>query len=213
MIGKTHWSRVAAVAPLGEVREAILTGYLDGKPFAPYAPLLEMPLLERVLDFGCGLGRNFPYLRSAARQVVGFDLEPMVRRCRREADHEGIELTADWQRVRGQRFDCVFACLVLQHIDPDDLGTYLSDFAAMAPWLYVLSRGRSDFGGGVLQGIESTGTFAGTVCNVVEHDLTTHGLKQCGAVPLREAVADDRHYEVLLASTVSRPRGGSRGGA
>lgn len=205
MIGKTHWRRVAAAEPLGDVREAILTGYLDGKPFSPYAPLLEMPPLERVLDFGCGLGRNFPYLRSAARRVVGFDLEQMVRRCRRDANHEGIELTSDWRWARGQHFDCVFACLVLQHIDPDDLGTYLSDFATMAPWLYVLSRGRSDFGGGVFERIEATGTFAGSVCNVVEHDLATHGLKHRAVVPLREAVADDRHYEVLLASTVSRP--------
>ena len=204
MIGKTHWRRVAEAAPLDEVREAILSGYLDGKPFSPYAPLLEMPPLERVLDFGCGLGRNFPYLRSAAHQVVGFDLEQMVQRCRREVDHDGVVLAADWRWVRRQHFDCVFACLVLQHIAPDDLRTYLSDFARMAPWLYVLSRGRSDFGGGVFQEIASTGTFAGTVCNVVEHDPTAHGLKHCAAVPLWEALADDRHYEVLLASTVSR---------
>ncbi|MCY4658551.1 MAG: class I SAM-dependent methyltransferase [Acidobacteria bacterium] len=204
MIGKIHWRRVAEAAPLDEVREAILTGYLDGKPFSPYAPLLEMPRLERVLDFGCGLGRNFPYLRSAAHQVVGFDLEQMLQRCRLEVDHDGVELTADWPWVRRQHFDCVFACLVLQHIAPDDLRTYLSDFATMAPWLYVLSRGRSDFGGGVFQEIASTGTFTGTVCNVVEHDPTAHGLKHCAAVPLWEALADDRHYEVLLASTVSR---------
>ena len=121
MIGKTQWRRVAEAAPLDEVREAILSGYLDGKPFSPYAPLLEMP-----------------------------------------------------------------------------------PFARMAPWRYVLSRGRSDFGAGVFREIASTGTFAGTVCNVVEHDPTAHGLKHCAAVPLWEALADDRHYEVVLASTVSR---------
>ncbi len=201
--GEVYWRRMAGAVRLEDVREAILTGHLDGKPFSPYEPVLEMPAsLARVLDFGCGLGRNFPYLRSAASHVIGFDFAEMVERCRREsAVPDGVELTSDWGAVRRQRFDCVFACLVFQHIEPDALRTYLADLATMARWLYVLSRGRSDFGDGVFQGIASTGTFAGTACNVVEHDPTTHGLKHCGALPLWQAAADDRHYEALLTST------------
>lgn len=205
MIGTAHWRRVAEAARVDEVREAILTGYRDGKPFSPYAPMLPMPPMSRVLDFGCGLGRNFPYLRSVSDLVVGFDLEPMVERCRREsAAPDGVELTADWRWVQRQRFDCVFACLVLQHVEPDALRrVYLPAFATMAPWVYLLSRGRNDFGGGVFELIASTGTLAGKVCNVVEHDSATHRLRLCATVPLREAAADDRHYEALLAAVES----------
>ena len=205
LIGNNHWRRVAGAARLEDVREAILTGYLDGKPFGPYEPVLEMPgPLDRVLDFGCGLGRNFPYLRSVASHVVGFDLEEMIERCRRESLlPDGVELVSDWQQVRCQRFDCVFACLVLQHIEPEELlATYIPDFAAIAPWTYILSRGRSDFGSGVVELIAATGAFVGSICNVVEHDPATHGLKRCSTVAAKETflLADDRHYEMLLAS-------------
>ena len=66
MIGNDHWRQIAATARPEDVREAILTGYRDGKIFAPYVPLLKMPPLDHVLDFGCGLGRNIPYLCSVA---------------------------------------------------------------------------------------------------------------------------------------------------
>ena len=202
MIGNDYWRGVAAAERPADVREAILTGYRDGKLFAPYVPLLKLPPLDRILDFGCGLGRNFPYLRSVAGQVVGFDLAEMVERCRREiALPSAVDLTSDWQWVRQQRFDCVFACLVLQHIEPDELATYLRDFAAMAPWTYVLSRGRSDFGGGVFASIAAASAFTGYACNVVEHDPAMHGLRRSGTVPSAEMPpADDRHYEMLFAS-------------
>ena len=54
---------------------------------------------SRVLDFGCGLGRNFPYLTSFAREVVGFELPPMIERCRTLSDHPVTLLTSDWQEV------------------------------------------------------------------------------------------------------------------
>lgn len=100
VIGNDHWRRVAGAARLEDVREAILTGYLDGKPFRPYAPVLEMPgPLDRVLDFGCGLGRNFPYLCSVASHVVGFDLPEMIERCRHELPlPDAVELVSDGSR-------------------------------------------------------------------------------------------------------------------
>ena len=88
MAGKDDWLSVAAADDPDEVRERILTGYRDGKPFTPYVPTISLPdSIDRVLDFGCGLGRNFPYLTSIAREVVGFDLPPMIDRCRTLATH------------------------------------------------------------------------------------------------------------------------------
>ena len=205
MIGNDHWCQIAATARPEDVREAILTGYRDGKVFAPYVPLLKMPPLEHVLDFGCGLGRNIPYLCSVAGQVVGFDLAEMIERCRREvALPLGADLTSDWRWVRQQRFDCVFACLVFQHIDPAELRTLLLDCATIAPWTYVLSRGRNDFGGGVFDVIASMGAFHEPEhLHHVEHDPATHGLRRCGTVLAAEVPADDRHYEALFRSQSS----------
>jgi hypothetical protein len=73
------WVELAATATDDELREKILTGFRDGKPFTPYSPTLALPSpIDGVLDFGCGLGRNFPYLKTIASRVVGFDLPEMI---------------------------------------------------------------------------------------------------------------------------------------
>ena len=79
MPGLDDWLNAARSADPDDLREQILTGFRAGKPFTPYVPTLAMPSpLRSVLDFGCGLGRNFPYLTAAADAVTGFDLEPMI---------------------------------------------------------------------------------------------------------------------------------------
>ena len=78
------WVELAATATDAELREKILTGFKDGKPFTPYVPTLALPVATgAVLDFGCGLGRNFPYLTTVATRVTGYDLPAMIDRCRR----------------------------------------------------------------------------------------------------------------------------------
>ena len=115
MAGIDDWLSVARADDPDDVRERILTGYRDGKPFTPYVPTLAMPAsVTTVLDFGCGLGRNFPYLTSIAREVVGFDLPPMIERCRTVGTHPVACLTSDWPEVLTRRFDLIVATLVLQ---------------------------------------------------------------------------------------------------
>ena len=38
-----------------------------------------------MLDFGCGLGRNFAPLNSVSNRVHAFDLPDMVEQCRLDA--------------------------------------------------------------------------------------------------------------------------------
>ena len=207
MPGAPEWESLAASADPDELRERILTGYKEGKPFTPYVPTLALPSpLDWVLDFGCGVGRSFPYLTSIATHVAGFDLEPMIARCRQLATVQADLLTGDWNELSRRTFDLVFAGLVLQHVEPHACRAYLADFATMAPVTYLLTRLQSDFGGNVLKLVEDTGLFHVEICAEVEHDPASHQLRQVGLRSLAAALQADgnRHYEVLLRSRALR---------
>ena len=42
MPGRDDWSTLALTADADELREHILTGFRNGKPFTPYFPTLEL---------------------------------------------------------------------------------------------------------------------------------------------------------------------------
>ena len=203
----TEWTTIAISADPDELRERILTGYKEGKPFTPYVPTLQMPApLEWVLDFGCGVGRSFPYLKTIATHVAGFDLEPMIARCRALAMERVDLLTGDWNELSRRSFDLVFADLVLQHVEPQACRAYLADFARMAPMTYLLTRLQSDFGENVLKLVADTGLFQVESCAEVEHDPASHQLRQVARRSFAELsrASDNLHYEVLLRSDARR---------
>lgn len=204
---RSEWAELAETASDADLRERILTGVKGGKPFTPYVPTLPLPAaIESVLDFGCGLGRNFPYLRTIATRVVGFDLPEMIARAR-EAAPAGVDvLSSDWADVRAMRFGLVFASLVLQHVPEAWCREALADVARMAPVTYLLARGTGDFGFNALDLTKQSGDFEPGECRVVDHDPVTHQLRVLGTVPFDAALgADDpRHFEVLLHSRLYR---------
>jgi SAM-dependent methyltransferase len=202
-----EWTDLAASASDDDLRERILTGFKNGKPFTPYVPTLPLPVpAAAVLDFGCGLGRNFPYLKSVAGRVVGYDLPAMIDRCRAAAPVPADALSSDWDAVRAERFDFVFASLVLQHVPEPVCRTALDDFARMAPATYLLARGVGDFGFSALDLAARSGLFEPGECRVVDHDPERHQLRVLAAIPFDEARSPDdpRHFEVLLHSRVYR---------
>jgi SAM-dependent methyltransferase len=205
MPGLDDWLSVARSADPDDLREQILSGYKSGKPFTPYVPTIELPSpIDGVLDFGCGVGRSFSYLKTIARHVAGFDLPPMIDRCRTLAAEPIDLLIDDWNKVRAHRFDLIVAALVLQHIEPVICRSYLVDFARMAPVIYVLTRLQNDFGPNVLDLVAETGLFDAEECVQVDHDSQTHQLKVLGRKRFDEArqSADTGHYEVLLRSKI-----------
>ena len=201
MAGRKEWEAIAAEAHPDELRERIFTGYKQGKPFTPYVPTIALPeSIDWVLDFGCGVGRNFPYLKSIARHVAGFDLEPMIVRCRSLATESADLLSSDWGDVSGRRFDLVFASLVLQHIETDICLAYLTNFAKMAPAIYLLTRLQSDFAANVFGLVVESGLFDVGECAEVEHDPQTNELRQVGRRLFSDVsqATDNLHYEVML---------------
>lgn len=200
MAGVDDWLAVAEVDS-DELRERILTGYKSGKPFTPYVPTIALPASRSsVLDFGCGLGRNFPYLTTVASRVEGFDLPPMIARCRHAVPESPVNLSDDWDDVRQRRYDLVFASLVLQHIETTACAAFLADFSRMAPYTYLLTRGSTDFDASVLELIADAGLFDVEACAAVEHDEVTHQLRRVAAVAFNEARRGDpgAHYDLLL---------------
>jgi SAM-dependent methyltransferase len=205
MIGREHWLAVARDSDADDLRESILSGYKTGKPFTPYVPTLQFPShLSAVLDFGCGIGRNFPFLKTIASSVAGFDLPPMIERCRALATAPIAELTARWEEVNARRFDLIFAALVLQHLEPETCDYYLREFARMSPILYLLTRTGDDFGSSVLSTVSDTGLFDSGECVEVEHDPDTHQLLALGKKSFSDACLDSggAHYELLLRSRI-----------
>lgn len=201
MPGTDDWAALARSADADELRDHILTGFKTGKPFTPYTPTLTLPSgIGDVLDFGCGLGRNFPYLRTIASRVTGYDLPPMIARCRVLAPAPADRLEDDWEVVRTRRFDLIFASLVLQHLDTGTCRARIADFARMAPIVYLLTRTDGDFGANVLDLVSDSGAFTSGPCMRVDHDPETHQLRVLG----RETFDDARratassHYEMLL---------------
>lgn len=208
--GLDDWLSVARSADPDDLREHILTGYKSGKPFTPYVPTIELPSrMGWVLDFGCGIGRSFPYLKTIAGHVAGFDLPPMIERCRALAAESIDLLMDDWNEARARRFDLIVAALVLQHIEPGKCRAHVVDFARMAPLVYVLTRAQSDFDTNVLDLVAETGLFDAEECVRVDHDSQTHQLQILGLSRFDEArrSADGGHYEVLLRSKIFGGRG------
>ena len=202
MAGRNDWLTVAREASADDLRERILTGFKDGKPFTPYRPTIELPSGARtVLDCGCGLGRNFPFLRELGARITGFDLPPMIERCRELAPVQADDLASEWASVRTRTFDLIFATLVLQHVEPDSCRAYLADFARMAPAVYLLTRVDSDFGTRVMDDVAAVEVFESGVCVHVDHDPSTHQLRILGQRAFEDVRASGQpgeHYEVLL---------------
>lgn len=200
--GRDFWFSLAENADTEDLRDQILAGYKAGKPFTPYVPTIPMPEpLDSVLDFGCGLGRNFPYLSGIAHSVAGFDLPPMIERCREVAGGAVDLLSPDWSQARQLRFDLIFTTLVLQHIEPEPARAFLRDFSSMAPSVYLLTRTETDFGEQLLQVIADLGIFDVVgECVEVDHDPETHQLKVVGRMPFdaARALPAGRHVELIL---------------
>ncbi len=111
--------------------------------------------LLKVLDFGCGICRNAGYLATKYPKwtVVGYDNENMLNHatgfCKQKynfdiCDQYNLLLTSDWDCLKSQKFDVIFAVLVFQHIHEKDIEIYLKDIAQMTKKLIVSGRQFND---------------------------------------------------------------------
>lgn len=104
----------------------------------------------KVLDFGCGIGRNLVGMvrYSPAWEVYGYDNTAMLARAEiylkenlRDKERNQIILFNEWYSGETvAKYDCIFCCLVLQHLPAALLTQRLAEFAELSDWLVVLGR-------------------------------------------------------------------------
>ena len=137
------WEDLAAADPIwavlgtrSELERFFATGETDVEiALATCAELGRPATCERVLDFGCGIGRLARPFSGRFREYVGIDLaEGMVARARElHADLRNCTFVAssapDLAIFRDGSFDFVYSSLVLQHLpDREAVEVYLAEF-------------------------------------------------------------------------------------
>ena len=205
MAGRDDWTDIAA-GDADELRERILTGYKAGKPFTPYVPTIPLPApIDSVLDFGCGLGRNFPYLKTIAAQ--GGRVRPAAddRPVPCAGDRKGETTSALIGRtcVSG-RYDArvrVARAAAHRHRGVPRLPGRLRAHGAARvssdpdPHRFRCRHARSG---------RRIRPLPPGPCRIVDHDPVTHQLRIIGDRTFDQAreSTDDVHYEMLLRSQI-----------
>jgi len=82
----------------------------------------ELPSHERVVESGCGVGRNLVHLAERFAQADGIDVSPTMLELARESGlPANVELHAtngrDLAPIAGDSVDLVFSHLVFQHVE------------------------------------------------------------------------------------------------
>ncbi len=98
----------------------------------------------RVLDAGCGPGRDAALLRLAGAEVVGLDLARAMLRQARSLDDSGHVCQGDLRRLpfRAASFDAVWCFAALGHLPPSAIPIALAEFRRVlnGGWLYIVVR-------------------------------------------------------------------------
>ena len=98
----------------------------------------------RILDAGCGPGRDAALLRLAGAEVVGLDLARAMLRQARSLDDAGNLCQGDIRRlpVASNSFDAVWCFAALGHLPPPAIPHALTEFRRVLDdgWLYIVVR-------------------------------------------------------------------------
>ena len=109
----------------------------------------------KILDFGCGICRNTCYMSMTYPHwnVYGYDNDNMLKHAHTFCNQKysislykqsNLTLTSNWEQLKTQNFDVIFASLVFQHIHEKNINEYLKDILKMTKKLIVSGRRFND---------------------------------------------------------------------
>ena len=98
----------------------------------------------RILDAGCGPGRDAALLRLAGAEVVGLDLARAMLHEARRLDESAQLSQGDLRRLpfAASSFDAVWCFAALGHLPPPAIAQALAEFRRVlnSGWLYIVVR-------------------------------------------------------------------------
>lgn len=104
---------------------------------SPVALLLVQHCRGRILDIGCGQGRDALHLASKGLQVTAIDISPTaVNDLLKEARQAGLAIDAqerDMDDLPAGPFDAIFSDFSLQMVAPNDRKEYIGRLKAAYP--------------------------------------------------------------------------------
>lgn len=99
--------------------------------------------LNKVLDFGVGLGRNQKYLKSIFNEVHGFDLPEMIEKYKKIAPKDN-KLIHDVSEFDND-YSLLYETTVFQHMPPDEVIFYLTYLSYRVKYYFSWTRSYNDF--------------------------------------------------------------------
>ena len=94
-----------------------------------YRPFLEnMPSTGKILDAGCGSGRDTKFFLEKGYSVVAFDNSPNMVRHAAELTGQKVLLLSFEEIEFKEMFDGIWACASVLHVPENNISTVLSKF-------------------------------------------------------------------------------------
>lgn len=150
--------------------------------------------MDSVLDFGVGMGRNTPYLKTLFKNVHGFDTEPMIKNLKQR---EGFDknLYFNWNDVASRKYDLVYESVVMQHIPPQEVIYRLYQISTVAKYFVSWTRSYNDF----LRNFQIQ-RFGVNIAGLIS-SLDAFEMIDC-SIDLNSAkrLMDETHYKILYKS-------------
>lgn len=201
------WAVLAADGKRGggwELSEFLSTGEADVEQILATATQLGRPSRrERVLDFGCGVGRLTQALAGRFDEVDGVDIAPSMIELAERLDRSGgrchyhLSAAADLAIFGDDRFDLVCSLLVLQHVEAGYARGYLREFLRVLRPGGVLVAGLPSHPAATLRGL-AFAALPNRVLNLYRRRrygyqgvMELHGLRRAEVVELLESAGGE----------------------